>query len=66
MGVADNKRQKKHYVDGGWPTHIPDDEHAVTELTAELAGALSPFGDEEFPLPHDELPYMHPVTVINR
>ena len=27
-------------------------------------GSLSPFGDVEFPL--DEVPYVHPVTEINR
>jgi hypothetical protein len=29
-------------------------------------GALSPYGDVVFPLPADELPYLHPVTEINR
>ncbi|MGV0838099.1 hypothetical protein [Mycolicibacterium thermoresistibile] len=64
--MADNKRQKKHYVDNGWPQDLGDDEHAVSELATDRPGALSPFGDEEFPLPADALPYMHPVTVINR
>ncbi len=43
-----------------------DDDHAVSELAADRTGALSPFGDLTFPLPADELPYTHPVTVINR
>jgi hypothetical protein len=27
---------------------------------------LSPFGDVVFPVPADDLPYVHPVTVVNR
>jgi len=27
---------------------------------------LSPFGDLTFPLPTDDVPYVHPVTVVNR
>jgi hypothetical protein len=64
--VADNKSQKKRYVDNGWPTFDGDDEHAVSELAADRTGALSPFGDVTFPLPADELPYTHPVTVVNK
>jgi hypothetical protein len=60
--VADNKR---NYVDPGWPA-LGDDDHAVSELVADRTGALSPFGDLTFPLPVDEVPYTHPVTVINR
>lgn len=66
MGVADNKRQKKQYVDNGWPQDLPEDVSAVSELATDRPGALSPFGEETFPWPLDELPYMHPVTVINR
>ncbi len=62
MGVADNK---KHYVDNGWPK-LDGDAHAVTELAADRTGALSPFGDVTFPLPAEELPYAHPVTVVNK
>lgn len=64
-GVADKKPQKNRYVDNGWPAADADD-HAVSELAADRTGALSPFGDIAFPLPADELPYTHPVTVINR
>ena len=66
--VADNagkKAQKTRYVDNGWPTTNPDD-HAVSELATDRTGALSPFGDVIFPLPADELPYVHPVTDVNR
>jgi len=66
--VADNagkKAQKTRYVDNGWPTSNPDD-HAVSELATDRAGALSPFGDVIFPLPADQLPYIHPVTDVSR
>ena len=66
--VADNackKAQKTRYVDNGWPTTNPDD-HAVSELASDRVGALSPFGDLVFPLPADELPYVHPVTDVNQ
>jgi hypothetical protein len=63
--VADNKAKKTRYVDNGWPTADPD-EHAVSELATDRTGALSPFGDLVFPLPVDELPYLHPTTEVNR
>lgn len=47
-------------VDPTWP----EGDHPVTELTADRQGALSPFGEIEFPLP--DVPYIHPITVINR
>jgi hypothetical protein len=53
------------YVDNGWPTRDPDD-HPVSELATDRTGALSPFGDVEFPVPSTDLPYVHPVTVVNR
>ena len=65
VGVAD-KKSKKQYIDPGWPTHLDGDEHAVSELATDRVGALSPFGDLTFPLPAEELPYLHPVTVVNR
>jgi len=60
--VATNKMR---YVDNGWPTRNPD-EHPVTELAADRVGPLSPFGTIVFPIPASELPYIHPVTVVNR
>jgi hypothetical protein len=60
--VADKKTR---YVDNGWPTTNPDD-HAVSELATDRVGALSPFGDVIFPVPADELPYVHPVTDVSR
>ncbi|CAM2957634.1 hypothetical protein BST27_10750 [Mycobacterium intermedium] len=62
---ADGKARKTKYVDNGWPTTDPDD-HAVSELVTDRTGALSPFGEVVFPLPADVLPYVHPVTVVNR
>lgn len=65
---ADNAAQtapKGRYVDNGWPTTDPE-HHAVSELAADRAGALSPFGDVVFPLPSDDLPYLHPVTDVTR
>jgi hypothetical protein len=39
----------------------------VTELSSELAGPLSPFGeDHEFPLPPERLRYAHPTDRPNR
>jgi hypothetical protein len=63
--TADGKARKTRYVDNGWPTTDPDD-HAVSELVTDRTGALSPFGELAFPLPSDDLPYLHPVTVVNR
>ena len=50
-------------IDPSWP-QMPEGEHPVTELTTDVQGSLSPFGDVEFPL--ESVPYEHPVTVINR
>lgn len=60
------KKSKKPYVDNGWP-QVEDGDHAVTELSSTRSGGLSPYGDHtEFPVPADELPYVHPHTVVNR
>jgi hypothetical protein len=66
MHVAENKGQKKQYVDPGWPALDGDDDHAVSELATDRTGALSPFGDLSFPLPSDDIPYVHPSTVVNK
>jgi hypothetical protein len=66
IGVADNKPQKSQYVDNGWPSLDGEDDHAISELAADRTGALSPFGDITFPVPADELPYTHPITVVNK
>ena len=62
--VAENKG-KTRYVDPGWPVSDGEDDHPVSELAADRTGALSPFGDLTFPLPSEDVPYTHPVTVIN-
>ena len=36
------------------------DDFLVSELVSEAAGAHSPFGDLEFPLPTSALTYRHP------
>lgn len=50
-------------VDPTWPEG-PDGEHPVSELTADVQGSLSPFGELEFPL--EQVPYVHPSTEVNR
>ena len=65
-GVAEKKRQKNQYVDPGWPAINGEDDHAVSELASDLTGASSPYGELTFPLPVDEIPYTHPVTVVNK
>jgi hypothetical protein len=50
-------------IDPTWP-ELPNGEHPVSELASPLQGASSPFGDVEFPV--EEVPYVHPVTEINR
>jgi hypothetical protein len=64
--VADNNLQKTQYVDNGWPALGGDDDHAVSELATDRTGALSPFGDITFPVPAEDLPYTHPITVVNK
>jgi hypothetical protein len=59
--VADKKR----YVDNGWP-EVAEGDHAVSELASDRTGSLSPFGDITFPVPAEDLPYIHPVTVVNK
>ena len=60
------RKQKNRYVDPGWPELNGDDDHAVSEAATDRTGALSPFGELTFPQPADELPYVHPVTVVNK
>lgn len=50
-------------IDPEWPV-LPDGEHPVSELASPTQGSLSPYGDIEFPL--DTVPYVHPVTELNR
>jgi hypothetical protein len=57
--------KKRKGVDPTWP-QLPDGAHPLTELNADRQGALSPFGDIQFPLDPAELPYIHPTTILNR
>ena len=57
------KSVNRDRLDPTWP-EIPGEAHPVSELTADMQGSLSPFGDVEFPV--DEVPYVHPVTEINK
>jgi hypothetical protein len=59
------KQVRTERTDPAWPAASEDDA-PVSELAATVQGALSPFGEVSFPLPADELPYVHPVTRINR
>ncbi len=52
-------------VDPTWPV-VEEGGHAVSEFNSDRAGALPPFGEIEFPIPAEDLPYIHPTTVINR
>ncbi|MEE3849317.1 hypothetical protein VZC37_03175 [Gordonia sp. LSe1-13] len=62
------EKKKQQYVDNGWPKDGDGNAaaHAVSEFATDISGALSPFGDAEFPIPLDELPYLQPKTTINR
>ncbi|CAM3882722.1 MULTISPECIES: hypothetical protein [Tsukamurella] len=62
MSETTNDKKKAGYVDNGWPA--AEGDHAVSEFAAPLVGALSPFGDVQFPEAH--IPYVHPNTRINR
>ncbi len=61
-----SKAKKNGYVDPGWPTDLPEGQHAMTEIVATLAGAMSPYGDVDFPVDPSTLNYVHPTTVINK
>lgn len=63
--MVENSHKQHRYVDNGWPTRDPED-HPVSELASPMVGALSPFGDLTFPVPASSLPYVHPVTHVNR
>lgn len=66
MAKDTTRKAKKYHTDPRWPADVSRDEHAVTELISDRQGSLSPFGEVTFPIAPDELPYVHPSTVINR
>ena len=56
---------KLQFDNPGWPD-ASFGEHPVTELSALVAGGLSPFGQDTFPIPPGDVLYVHPYTVINK
>jgi hypothetical protein len=60
------KAKKTDGHDPRWPSASYEGGHAISELASDRQGSLSPFGEEEFPVPAETLPYIHPVTVVNR
>ncbi len=54
--ASNTPRLPEQFVDR--TTHVI--EFQVSELVSDATGAHSPFGDTEFPLPHQELNYVHP------
>ncbi len=57
------KRDPKDRIDPSWPSQSEED-HPVSELASPLQGALSPFGELEFPV--ESVPYEHPRTERNK
>ncbi len=64
--MAKRKTKNAHLVEPTWgesDTGGPP----LTELSASVAGPLSPFGeDHSFPLPPERLRYAHPTDKPNR
>ncbi|PFG27026.1 Uncharacterised protein [Corynebacterium renale] len=59
--------EKKDHANPSWPAEIPGYGHVVTELTAQFAGASSPYGDDTvLPVPAEKTGYVHPYTRINK
>jgi hypothetical protein len=64
--MAKRKSRHQHLVEPTWGESV-DGGPPLTELTSEMAGSLSPFGeDHSFPLPADQLMYAHPTDRPNR
>lgn len=63
--VARPSKAELTTIEPTWPGG--PEGHAVTELTAQNAGALSPFGDDiRFPLPLEAIRYQHSTARPNR
>jgi len=60
------KAARPERIDPYWPEAPEGHQHPVSELASHTQGALSPFGEMEFPLPADQIGYRHPTTVINK
>ncbi len=64
--MAKRKEKHAHLVEPTWG-RSEDDGPPVTELSSEMAGSLSPFGeDHSCPLPPERLRYAHPQDRPNR
>ena len=64
--MAKRKEKHAHLVEPTWG-QSEDAGPPVTELTGEMAGPLSPFGeDHSFPLPPERIRYAHPTDKPNR
>ncbi len=64
--MAKRKEKHAHLVEPTWG-QSEDAGPPVTELLGEVAGPLSPFGeDHSFPLPAEALRYAHPTDKPNR
>lgn len=61
--MAKAKKVDPDRVDPAWP-QLSDGEKALTEMSTDRQGALSPYGDVTFPL--ERITYQHPETVINK
>lgn len=59
------KKKELTYENPGWPDAERFGDTPVTDRSALVAGGLSPFGEETFPLPAGRLNYIHPDTKIN-
>ena len=64
--MAKRKEKHAHLVEPTWG-QSEGEGPPVTELLGEMAGPLSPFGeDHSFPLPPDRIRYAHPTDKPNR
>jgi hypothetical protein len=64
--MAKRNEKHAHLVEPTWG-QSEDAGPPVTELVSEMAGGLSPFGeDHSFPLPPDRIRYAHPTAKPNR
>jgi hypothetical protein len=64
--MAKRKAKNENLVEPTWG-QSEDGGPPLTELAAETAGSLSPFGeDHSFPLPVDRIRYAHPTDRPNR
>ena len=64
--MAKRNEKHAHLVEPTWG-QSENEGPPVTELVSEMAGGLSPFGeDHSFPLPVDRLRYAHPTDKPNR